>query len=105
MHKESSMEVTNINVILHFGGKLRAFVEVTIDDWLAIHGIKVIQGTNRTFVAMPSRQNGARQVDICHPTNQESRRWLEDIILDAYEKELRKHGGDQPGMNGTYPIP
>ena len=98
------MEITEIRVTLHSGGKLRAFVEITIDGWLAVHGIKVIQGTNRTFVAMPARENGDRQVDICHPTNQESRVWMEQIILAEYEAVLRRHNGhNPPGLNGSSP--
>jgi stage V sporulation protein G len=106
VHKESRMDITEINVTLHSGGKLRAFVEITIDGWLAVHGIKVIEGTNRTFVAMPTRENGGRQVDICHPTNQESRRKFEEIILAKYYEELHRNNGDQPpGMNGYGPHP
>lgn len=100
------MEITEIRVTLHSGGKLRAFVEITIDGWLAVHGIKVIEGTNRIFVAMPTRENGGRQVDICHPINQDSRIWMEQIILAAFYDELRRQNGHYPpGSDGPSPMP
>ena len=38
-------------------GRLRAIISITIDDQLAIHDIKVVQGESRLFVAMPSRKD------------------------------------------------
>lgn len=69
---------------------LKAIVSVTIDDCLAIHEIKIIQGTERLFVAMPSRmdENGNYH-DISHPIDSATRSDFERIILDAYERYIR----------------
>ncbi len=37
-------------------GKLKAFATVTFDDWFVVRNVKVIQGNNGLFVAMPSRK-------------------------------------------------
>lgn len=87
------MEITDVRISLHSGGKLRAFVEIIINGQFVVHGIKVIEGTHRRFVAMPTRENGDRQVDVCHPTDRETREWLEAIVLTAYEAELHKGNG------------
>ena len=65
---------------------LKAIVSITIDNSLAIHDIKVIQGTDRLFVAMPSRkdENGIYR-DIVHPIDVSTRDDFERIILVAYE--------------------
>ena len=65
---------------------LKAIVSIVIDDCLAIHEIKIIQGTERLFVAMPSRkdENGIYR-DIVHPIDSETRDEFERIILVAYE--------------------
>ena len=70
-------------------GRLRAVVSVTIEDSLAVHDIKVVQGDERLFVAMPSRkdENGIFR-DIVHPISAEARRQFEDAILEAYERQL-----------------
>lgn len=67
------------------GGRLRAVVSITIDDCLAIHDIKVIEGDEKLFVAMPSRkdENGMFR-DIVHPIDSETRENLEEVILEAY---------------------
>ena len=67
-------------------GALRAIVSVTIDECLVIHDIKVIQGSSRLFVAMPSRkdENGIYR-DIIHPIYPETREKFENEIITAYE--------------------
>ena len=68
-------------------GKLLAIVSITVDDCFVIHDLKIIQGENRLFIAMPSRKNAEGEYkDIAHPLNIETRRELRRIILDAYEK-------------------
>ncbi|MFH1846555.1 MAG: SpoVG family protein [Candidatus Omnitrophota bacterium] len=37
-------------------GKLKAFATMTFDDWFVIRNVKIIQGNNGLFVAMPSRK-------------------------------------------------
>ncbi|MEG1027605.1 MAG: septation regulator SpoVG, partial [Oscillospiraceae bacterium] len=66
-------------------GRMKAVISITIDDMLAIHDIKVIQGPNRLFVAMPSRRddNGIFR-DIVHPIKPEVREEIEETLLQAY---------------------
>jgi stage V sporulation protein G len=70
-------------------GRLRAVVSVTIDDMFAVHDIKVVQGDERLFVAMPSRkdENGVFR-DIVHPISPDSRKLFEETILEAYERQI-----------------
>ena len=51
------INITDVKIrrLLH-DGRLRAIVSVTLDDAIALHDIKVIEGPNRLFVAMPSRR-------------------------------------------------
>ncbi|MFH1837638.1 MAG: septation protein SpoVG family protein [Candidatus Omnitrophota bacterium] len=37
-------------------GKLKAFATMTFDDWFVVRNVKIIQGNNGLFVAMPSRK-------------------------------------------------
>ena len=43
-------------------GNLKAVVSITLDDCIAIHDIKVIQGHERLFVAMPNRLYDSREI-------------------------------------------
>lgn len=84
------MEITDVKIRkIMSEGRLRAVVSVTIDDMLAVHDIKVVQGDERLFVAMPSRkdENGIFR-DIVHPISPSSRKLFEENILEAYEKQL-----------------
>ena len=69
-------------------GKLKALVSITIDNCIAIHDLKVIDGTQRLFVAMPSRkENDGTFRDIVHPISTEAREALEQLVLEAYNNE------------------
>ncbi len=74
-------------------GKLRAIVSISIDDTIAVHEIKVIEGSNRLFVAMPSSKDkdGVFR-DIVHPITKEARAAMEDLILEKYQAYLVSHG-------------
>ena len=84
------MEITDVKIRkIMSDGRLRAVVSVTIDDMFAVHDIKVVQGDERLFVAMPSRkdENGVFR-DIVHPISPSARKLFEEDILDAYERQL-----------------
>lgn len=67
-------------------GRLKAIVSITIDNCLAIHDIKVIEGDDRLFVAMPSRKENGVFRDIVHPIDEKTRNMLEDAILESYTR-------------------
>lgn len=67
-------------------GRLKAIVSITIDNCLAIHDIKVIEGDDRLFVAMPSRKDDGVFRDIVHPIDEKTRNMLEDAILESYTR-------------------
>ncbi len=83
------MQITDIKVRkLMEEGRLRAVVSVTIGDEIAIHDLKVIEGPQRLFVAMPSRrETGGIFRDIVHPITPAARKQLEDAVLSAYQRE------------------
>ncbi len=70
-------------------GRLRAVVSVTVDNSLAVHDIKIVQGDDRLFVAMPSRRDETGVYrDIVHPISPNVRKDIETRIIAAYEEHL-----------------
>ncbi len=69
--------------------KLKAVASIIVDDCLAVHDIKIIEGVDGEFIAMPSRKtpNGDFK-DIAHPINTATRELMRDTILDAYKRSL-----------------
>ena len=84
------MEITDLKIRkMMTDGRLRAIVSITLDQMLAVHDIKVVQGETRLFVAMPSRKDeGGIFRDIVHPISAQARQYLENQILDAYQEQL-----------------
>ncbi len=80
------MDITDIRIRkINSDGKLRAVASVTFDDSFVVHDIKVIDGQNGMFIAMPSRKtpNGEYR-DIAHPINSETRNKIQTLILQEY---------------------
>ena len=72
-------------------GRLRAVISITLDNMLAVHDIKVVQGDERLFVAMPSRkdENGIFR-DIVHPISPEARQMIETQILECDTRHIEQ---------------
>ena len=84
------MNITDIRIRKTYSdNRLRALVSITVDYDLAVHDIKIIEGTERLFVAMPSRkdENGTFR-DISHPITPQARKQLEDAVLQAYQQYI-----------------
>lgn len=84
------MNITDIRIRrIYQDARLRAVVSVTVDEDLAIHDIKVIEGPQRLFVAMPSRRDeGGIYRDIVHPITPKARKELEDAVLTSYQNYI-----------------
>ena len=85
------MEISDIKIrkTMH-EGRLRAVVSITIDNAIAIHDIKLVQGDERLFVAMPSRREDSGVFrDIIHPISSNVRDELEQKIVKAYEDYIQ----------------
>lgn len=90
----NNMEISDVQIYLMHEEKLKAYATVIIDNAFLIRDLKVIQGNNGLFIAMPAKKmkDGSYR-DIAHPLNQETRVYFEKKVLEAYEKANSEHGG------------
>ncbi len=89
--KEIKMNITDVKVFIRESNQLKAFVNIVIDDAFIIRNIKVIEGENGLFVAMPSRRVSTGEYrDIAHPINTETRNMIEKIIIEKYKEVLQE---------------
>ena len=82
------MKITSVNVrkIEKEESRMKGIASVLLDDSFAVHDIRIIEGDNGLFIAMPSRKTSTGGYrDIAHPINPEVRSMFEDAILEAYE--------------------
>ena len=83
------MKITSVNVrkIEKEGSRMKGIASVLLDDSFAVHDIRIIEGDNGLYIAMPSRKTATGGYrDIAHPINPEVRAMFEDAIIDAYNK-------------------
>lgn len=79
------MEITDIKILPRHEEKLKAYVTITFDDAFVVRNLKIIEGSNGLFVAMPSRKRkDGTFMDIAHPLNNDMRKDLEEQILAEY---------------------
>ena len=83
------MEITDIRIRkVSTEGKLKAYVTVTFDDCFVVHNVKIIEGKNGAFIAMPSRKTKKGEYkDVAHPINSDFRGVLQERILEEYERQ------------------
>lgn len=84
------MEITDIRIRkLGSESKLKAYVTITFDDCFVVHNVKIIDGKNGAFIAMPSRKTRSGEYkDVAHPINSEFRGTLQEQILEEYKRVL-----------------
>ena len=85
------MDITEVRVFPVDEERLKAYVSIVLDDCFIIRDLKVINGSNGLFVAMPSKKRkDGKYHDMAHPLNAETRDRLEDTILEKYRAEMVK---------------
>lgn len=86
------MEITKVEIRpMRNEGNLKAFCSVIFDDVFIVHSVKVIQGKEGLFVAMPSREVGKGEYrDIAHPIDNDFRLELEKMVLGKYHEEVER---------------
>ena len=84
------MEITDIRIRqMSQEEKMKAVVSVTFDNCFVVHDIKIIEGTDKLFIAMPSRKTPEGEYkDIAHPINMDMREMLSERILEKYNSTL-----------------
>lgn len=83
------MEITNLKfrVPKQNAGNLKSYVDITFNNCLVIHNVKVIEGKSGLIVSMPATKVNKKFVDIVHPITAEFRKYITDEVVAKY-KEL-----------------
>lgn len=80
------MKITDVRIRrVNSEGRMKAIVSITFDNEFVVHDIKVIEGQNGLFIAMPSRKTpDGEYKDIAHPINADTREMIQTNILEKY---------------------
>ncbi len=90
------MNITDIRVRkVEEKGRLKGSAIITIDDAFVVRDLRIIEGNNGLFIAMPSKKtNTGEYRDIAHPINQETRTLIEEKVLEAYNSAVLEENTD-----------
>lgn len=95
------MEVTDVRLRkVETDGRMRAIASITLDGEFVVHDIRVIEGNDGLFVAMPSKRTPEGEFrDVAHPINTSARMKVQEAVLSAYhmveEKGVLEEAGAQ----------
>jgi len=80
------MNITDVRIRrVETDNRMKAIASITLEESFVIHDLRVIQGDEGLFVAMPSRKTSNGEFkDIAHPINHETRKELEQFVINAY---------------------
>jgi stage V sporulation protein G len=95
----SEIQVTGCRVFLNQSDDehLKGFASIILNDQFAICDLKIIQGNNKLFVAMPSRRRRDGSFhDVAHPIVHALREHIERIVLETYEQETSTQHAETP---------
>lgn len=68
-----------------------ATANLIIEGCFVVKGLKIFEGTNGYFVAMPNRKNAKGEYkDIAFPIDKETREQIQTVVLTEYEKNYKK---------------
>ena len=84
------MRISEVKVrIVEEKERFKAWVTLTFDNEFRIHGLKIIQGKDGPFVAMPSRKlpNG-EFIDTAYPLNNELRETIQKEVIVEYNRQF-----------------
>lgn len=83
------LEVTDVRLRkVSTDGKMRAIASITFDEEFVVHDVRVIDGNNGLFVAMPSKRTSDGEFrDIAHPINSNMREKIQVAVLKEYESQ------------------
>ena len=84
------MQITDVRVRKMDGAvdnKVKAVVSVVFDSMFVVHDLRVIEGTNGVFVAMPRKKTAEGEYkDQAHPITAEAREMIQKAVLQAYSE-------------------
>lgn len=66
---------------------MKALVSITFEDAFVIHDLRVIEGNNGLFVAMPSKRTPDGEFrDIAHPIHSDMRQHVQEEVMRVYDE-------------------
>lgn len=89
------MEITEVKVFPANEGKLKGYATIIFDGCFIVRDMKIIKSDKGLFVSMPSRRkkDGSFK-DIVHPLNSETRKMIEDRVIEEYNKTAGSGTGE-----------
>ena len=89
--KKMKLSDVRVRLVQKQEGRLKGVASVTIEDSFVIHDIKILEGENGYFIAMPSKKTADGSYrDVAHPISTEARQQLVEAVIQAFNEQNEK---------------
>lgn len=85
------------------GSNMLAIANIKLDDVFLVKDIRVINGKDGLFIAMPSKKlaNG-EFMDVCHPLNTETRNLFTEAVINEYNRVVNEAKDEEVSSEENY---
>lgn len=84
MENGLSFKVTRLHR-LDSASKVKAFVDIAVNESLVLKGLKILQGKNGLFVSMPQEKSkDNKYYDTVSPLTKEVKENITSVVMDTY---------------------
>lgn len=99
MHDEGGKVSVGSKYAVHFvayptEGAIKGVCNVTINDEFCVRNLRLVEGSNGRFVAMPSYKSGDEYRDIFFPVTKEARASIQEAVISEYDLQMQIHQAD-----------
>ena len=90
-----NIKVISLRKILKEGSRFLGIAQISLNDSLVINDVRIIQGPDSKFIAMPSYKVNDEYYDFAHPTNADSATPIKEIVIKAYTDGIHEVGENE----------
>ena len=87
-----NIKVLALRKIEKEGSRFKGIAQVVVNDAIVVDDVRIIQGPESMFIAMPSKKVEDKYFDYAHPTNPEAAAQLKETVINAYNENGHESG-------------
>ena len=90
-----NIKVISLRKVIKEGTRLLGIAQILLNDSLVINDVRIIQGPDSKFIAMPSYKAGEKYCDFAHPTNADVSTPIKEIVIKSYTDGIHEVGQNE----------
>ena len=87
------MQITKVKIRATNEELVKAYASICFDDCFVVYDISIIEASTGVFISFPTKNvSDGTHWDVAFPANTETRRMIEQAVLEEYKKTIAGSG-------------